>query len=74
MEASDCKNGGWCATMLSTGLTFCHCPPEFFGTLCEGSLAPETAVVLADDPGAEQCRIQAGLVRPCCSFVHRHRD
>lgn len=37
MDESECQNGGWCARQLSTGLTFCHCPPEYFGTLCENS-------------------------------------
>ena len=35
MDQSECKNGGWCARQLDTGRTFCHCPPEYYGTLCE---------------------------------------
>ena len=38
----ECLNGGWCARQLSTGRTFCHCAPDFFGTLCESSLNPDT--------------------------------
>ena len=38
IDDSECKNGGWCARQLSTGRTFCHCPPEYAGTLCENQI------------------------------------
>ena len=35
MQDSECQNGGWCARQLNTGQTVCHCPPEYYGILCE---------------------------------------
>ena len=35
LEDRLCRNGGWCALQVGTSITFCHCPPDFVGELCQ---------------------------------------